>query len=36
MAELWVVDPSVVGAEMVEIPEVGVQVESTGLAYVRP
>lgn len=29
--EVWVAAPSVVGAETVEMPEVGVQVESTGL-----
>ncbi|KAF4457864.1 hypothetical protein F53441_303 [Fusarium austroafricanum] len=34
--EVPVPDPSVVGAEMVDMPEVGVQVESTGLTYVRP
>lgn len=30
--EVCVTEPSVVGADMVEMPEVGVQVESTGLA----
>lgn len=30
-AEVSVIDPSVVGAEMVDMPEVGVHVESTGL-----
>jgi hypothetical protein len=34
--EVPVPEPSVVGAEIVDMPEVGVQVESTGLTYVRP